>query len=496
MIDTIQLRIHNIKSYKLIYGQFTADLQKKTTFHQGAVEAIDYDTGEAISKERVWQRISAFQDTGKYMPYVVRSDIGRNSSNYSVGARLADLTTDKPFLEIEFSLPKWFFGTNLFQFLTHTPKDSFTQYAYLVKGIKRFLQVSLAQKVDPKDVQIYRIDMCYNQFHESKSEALRYLQAQKEQAQAHYKNRGTTFRPENETSWYATTGRYSFKVYHKGSEFEKNDAKRLAKFYQSSPIGIKERLKGINYNLTELQGIADRVLRYEITCRASLLHELTMYYTFLDLEKKKFWMRDCNLYQYIKKVQRLGGFQKAASAYFQTSRKKDYDVITFFTGRQKKFCLASVFDGRYSPDCVFSESVTFTDIVYRLLFDFFWNKVKFHQVKQGAPESYFRDRIEQYQEELKRKKRLGKFQKVTKTGFATAGNKNTARLITVLKLSLYEDIRNLKNDMPRATYERLVRDVKAMGFEMKNGMIKFKEPGLDYFEYKQVLQPLIKGFQI
>ena len=99
------------------------------------------------------------------------------------------------------------------------------------------------------------------------------------------------------TTWTIVTTRYSFKCYHKGTEFHENDYKELV-----------ANINKHNYNLNHLQNIADRILRYEITFRRSMLHYLTMYYTFQDLEKKAGYMLNNHLYSYLNKVKNWEAF--------------------------------------------------------------------------------------------------------------------------------------------------------------------------------------------
>jgi hypothetical protein len=68
------------------------------------------------------------------------------------------------------------------------------------------------------------------------------------------------------TSLMYTTKRYSAKIYHKGSEYEKNDLKQHYKI---------NREKGHEYFKTkDFQNLADKTLRYELTIRNTMLNYL------------------------------------------------------------------------------------------------------------------------------------------------------------------------------------------------------------------------------
>jgi hypothetical protein len=71
------------------------------------------------------------------------------------------------------------------------------------------------------------------------------------------------------TSLSYVTDRYSFKIYHKGSEFAKNDAKKLTEINLSGNHKFR-------FPITYYQSFADRILRYEMTFRGSQMSYLYM----------------------------------------------------------------------------------------------------------------------------------------------------------------------------------------------------------------------------
>jgi hypothetical protein len=77
-----------------------------------------------------------------------------------------------------------------------------------------------------------------------------------------------------------TTKRYSAKIYHKGSEYEKNDRKEHLKI---------NRERGCEYFKTShFQQFADRILRYELTIRTHMLNYL---------HKRDIFRKNCPYYQ-------------------------------------------------------------------------------------------------------------------------------------------------------------------------------------------------------
>src|SRR5262249_16907202 len=125
--------------------------------------------------------------------------------------------------------------------------------------------------VDWKDVEVNRIDVCFNQMFPTRKEALKYLEYQKRLKKKYARDEAGVLR-EYATSLMYVTKRYSAKIYHKGSEYEKNDQKEHLKINQE---------KGREYfNTSEYQGLSDRMLRYELTIRNTMLNYLHKRYLF------------------------------------------------------------------------------------------------------------------------------------------------------------------------------------------------------------------------
>jgi len=131
--------------------------------------------------------------------------------------------------------------------------------------------------VDQRDVEINRIDVCFNQIFPNKKEALKYLNYQKRIKKKHSREDmeiEDTFERviTKTTSIMYVSQRYSAKIYHKGAEYQKHDAKRHIQF---------NRKKNKQYfNINDIQDLADRILRYELTIRNKQLNYLHKKYIF------------------------------------------------------------------------------------------------------------------------------------------------------------------------------------------------------------------------
>ena len=118
MIDTIVLHIHNLNSYKFLYEQVFQPTSKKDTVTELYVEK---ETGEVT--ERAYVRNLFYSQSSKFLPVTHRGNISVPSWDYNVRYRTLISEVSGGKMEIEFSIPKYIYGTNLFQFLGTPPGD-------------------------------------------------------------------------------------------------------------------------------------------------------------------------------------------------------------------------------------------------------------------------------------------------------------------------------------------------------------------------------------
>ncbi len=99
-----------------------------------------------------------------------------------------------------------------------------------------------------------------------------YLEYQKKLKKKYARNEEGVLNNYAKASLMYVTKRYSAKIYHKGSEYKKNDLKEHLKY---------NKQKNRQYFKTDLiQAFADRTLRYELTIRNSQLNYLHKHYIF------------------------------------------------------------------------------------------------------------------------------------------------------------------------------------------------------------------------
>ena len=225
--------------------------------------------------------------------FLVKTQVGKqmNASNHYAFTYFINWT--KGFVEFNFSVPKYKFGSNILMYVPHTLDKDFIwafnstmphNLKIAPKLIRQFIIGFLKKEfpldeVDIRNVEVNRIDVCFNQMFRTKEDALKFLEYQKRLKKKYAKDEEGVLR-EYATSLMYVTKKYSAKIYHKGSEYKNYDSKEHAKI-------IKE--KGYEYfRIEKFQAFADRILRYELTIRNGYLNYLY---------KHKIFRKDCPFFK-------------------------------------------------------------------------------------------------------------------------------------------------------------------------------------------------------
>lgn len=316
MIDTIVLRIHNLNKNRRIVEQLRARGTGSTLYdiRDPHRKYFDSETGLVYDKPDDFMQIKLMEygDTGKTQ--VFYKDKILTSSHYYLGYQIRN---DRDYVEFNFSIPKFIYGTNLVQFVPHTDEitDYFSRheiqdlksvqnltYNRLLSFIKKFLKSYFPTAydfggIDLNDVEINRLDICFNQHFNSKKEALKYLEFQKK-----IKKRYIRETSKNKIDWgtsiFLQTDRYSAKIYHKGTEYSSTNGERkhhekINKTKKKEIFKIENKFGKDGKLIYEgLQSYSDRILRYEISFRNSMMSHLY---------RKKIFARTCSMFKSMRK---------------------------------------------------------------------------------------------------------------------------------------------------------------------------------------------------
>ncbi|AXH78158.1 MAG: structural protein [Bacteriophage sp.] len=435
MIDTIVLRVHNIPVNHLLMNDIL-----KQDFVQAKMR---HDRGETLDQKSI-----LYGDSNKILPLHIHMKMKIASSHYTLNLRP---NFERDFIEFNFSIPKFIYSTNTFQFIDRSNYSPEFTHDKLLHFLHDFFSKYFTVIPEKKYIEINRIDLCYNQIFESKENALRYLEEQKNinivNARSD-KNKFTSFvenddlGQQKQSSIMYVTKNYSFKIYHKGTEFAKNDLKQLLK---KNPLKL---------HLGEISELADRMLRYELTARKGLFNYLLDRVIDNYNPERVQFLKKCNL-KYKKK-----GVQEITQSY--------------------SFFLESDFDCYIDYKCVTLEQFvelqnnTFTKNLFVNLWDFFWEKVKVYQISLKLNVADISKMImEKYAEEKntftlqEQKKELG----------------NQSQLITLALLTQFTDVSSLKGVIPDRTFYRYKKRLQELGIKPHSHTNLFDIPILNYDKY-------------
>lgn len=146
---------------------------------------------------------------------------------------------DAGYVEFNINIPKYLYGHNLAQFIPQKGSYCFnfqkgdfntweTQTHYLYDRIYSFidgfftdlfLKFELEFMPNYEYIELNRIDLCYNQFFKTKTQALMYLDEQKKIHKKRSRSKNRLIQDfESSITYHTSNGSY-FKIYHKGSEY-------------------------------------------------------------------------------------------------------------------------------------------------------------------------------------------------------------------------------------------------------------------------------------
>jgi hypothetical protein len=269
MIDTINFKIHNLKKHIKI-----VEILDKRMLGEGyskGVSPIDKEDFEGRAVKILYRRYSVDWKTNK----LIEGDYFHKleSSHYQLAYCIKE---SQDCILFNFSIPKLLYGTNVLQFVRHDFQLDYEErfgnylklalndaYADLMKFFKWWFQYEFTDiPINFREVEITRIDFAYNQVFDSKSECFRYLHLLKKIKPPYLRETGD--RQENyHTSIFYKNRQFSFKIYHKGTEYAAKDKTEHSR--------INHDMKREYFPREILQDFSDRILRYEITIRSSFM---------------------------------------------------------------------------------------------------------------------------------------------------------------------------------------------------------------------------------
>lgn len=443
MIDTIVIRVHNIEVNHLLMNNIL-----KENFVQAKTR---YTKGETLDKKAIF-----YGDTNKVLPISIHMQMKMPSSHYTLNLRP---NFERDFIEFNFSIPKMIYSTNVMQFIDIADQSPDYTYDKLIHFLNVFFSTYFTIKPDNRYIEINRIDLCFNQIFDTKENALRYLEEQKNINIKNARSDSNKFVAYTETddlgvqsasTIFYKTKDYSFKIYHKGTEFKKNDLRQLLK---GNPLKL---------HLEEVSDLADRILRYELTARKGLFNYLLDRVQTQENKERVQFIKKCNL----------------------KYKKKGAEIITF----SYSYFLESDFDYYIDYKYVSLEDMTdmknntFSKGLFCTIFNFFWDKVKTYQISLKMNVSDISKLIMKKYDESKDHFKL-------KDRQIELGNQS--QLVMLALLTQFTDIHALKGIIPDRTFYRYKSRLKELGINPNSHTNIFDIPVLTYDRYFDLFRKYI-----
>jgi len=485
MLDTVGFRIHDLDKHQHLID-FLEDVDTGITNYDVEIPKDEFSSIMRAKKDVRVSMVKYGLSFNKVTHHSMKSHnnfIKVPSSHYDISFQINII---RDYVEFQLSIPKYIYGHNIAQFVTSPFNKNFesvnhemkSQKASLYKRFYKFMQYFLVNEfvdleIDLKLVEITRLDLCFNQYFHSKEDALSYLDIQKQiKFSRKRSNSNINARPTSLT--YLPKGRsHSFKIYHKGSEYEKNDKRKHNK--------INKKLGKVFFDTDYLQKQADCVLRYEITYRSK----------HFDLRYNN--RPICETHQYV------GSFRKNSKlaykqriAYNSLKSKVNKGIMlkgnekSFYTRYHKslnkshKFYLDTSWEIKrhertFSNDDLsdtYSEA-TFDNNLMNYLFDEFFDYCKSFQVQEMPTITQVISKIKNHNKETKYKKDTFKdvykfLDKDDKKSLPT--EKYVTPIVSFLRLLEKYTLNEILNlgILTRATYYRRLKDLKNLGINNNN----------------------------
>jgi len=218
MVDTIVLRVHNLRKYRNLRN-YISRIGSGSTIRSVNIPSSEIEEFRRNEIDDDTLAIKYIVGLKKHESFLISSSkkILNSSGHYYLNIR--EIEKDDC-IEFNFSIPKYFYGTNILLFVEHHWDKDYKYYQNkeikynLVKSydlIIKFINSFFAKefplhKIDNRDVEINRIDLCYNQVFPSEADALRFLEYQKKIRRKHSR-KDNDRRMEYDTSIMFTTKR-------------------------------------------------------------------------------------------------------------------------------------------------------------------------------------------------------------------------------------------------------------------------------------------------
>lgn len=364
MLDTIHFRIRNLQVHENLK---IALLEKSYSGKSIRRFEVDEDMGKTISRSKLAFKYLHYFDSGNSSTVVHFNEL--KSHHYSIAYKV-DLERD--YIEVNLSLPKWLYGTNVLQLIPHhfdrghgsyctanSPLDIANEYYAVFLSVFKYLLHRYFDNPRLDLIEIIRLDFCYNQVFDSKEDCDRYFDLVKTRNKKYQRINANNAVSYN-SSLFVKNRHYSFKIYKKGVEFEKHDKRKLFE-YNKNNAG--------HFNIESLQELADKTLRYEMTMRSSWLNYL---YNYRIAMVRESWKES---YDYYKKFYGKTHLLSELNLKERRSIKEKIEKVKRFLNKQKTVKIRSDY-----PDL----EIRLSPKKFGVFLKHFWEQVDHFQIENQS----------------------------------------------------------------------------------------------------------------
>ena len=233
MIDTIKLSV-NKKGNEFFFENLLYRSNQRTTGF-----FVNSRSGIVERQEAFVMNVHEYDN---FQTLIINGKIQTPSHLYDIYYRCFEDRVD-----LEFSIPKFIYGNNVFQLQNHSSHYLYQHnpYYFFRQSLKVFFNTMFPSvKINYGNVVLKRVDFCFNQFFKSYDESIEALKYIK------LKHQSKSDKLNYEYGFVELTKSKYLKIYHKGEEFKKHDYNKM-KLQKDADL---------------FQKISDRILRYERKC--------------------------------------------------------------------------------------------------------------------------------------------------------------------------------------------------------------------------------------
>jgi hypothetical protein len=505
MVDTIIMRLHDMIHHEEIWKYLNNislySKKKKTSFLEW--KKVDWQEPHFVYNEMM------YGDTNKTVNYIHRTKIHNTATHYFVTCALR-----KDHIEFNLSIPKYEYGNNVAQFVLPQNSTKFNMYYHeqfmnqtkivykqLMRFIKRFYAENfIDMPLKHSAIEIMRIDICFNQLFDSQNDAMKYLSLIKNRDKKYMKLKSDKF--DNFTTGISYRGNgYYFKIYHKGSDYEKKDGDKKEHIrlnrLQGYDLGeetermkkegltvkeIKEQVFYLDkYNVwfdTEyLQDLSNRILRYEVSYSKSYISTLYKQHVFGLGDPK--WIMMKKQYKTLNskskngsKMENLEPFEKKFYRSMNSKMRKAHTFLPFVTNEK----IIEHANGVALADI---EHAHFSYGVFRVIVEHFWKYFRMFQLEEMSTTETVLKMVEESNRKVRKLRqdmdRIGYTKEEIKNESGKLYNVNKIRghMLALEKYKTFDNWEKREN-LKKRTIQRYKKELKELGIHEK--MVNAKIP--------------------